>query len=173
MEFFVQIIYFLFITYSDLLFLKNYLQTVSNNSVKIYVDFWEAPLPLAVRLRRKWMTPWIIEKMKLPILKMNKKQWWYLWIIGSMVYLFGRAILSQKLVSFFQIPPFIYIGSNLKCWKIWMHHSLLVSMSIHRRLFLVFIWWYHRRRPNMHFVWNLCWNQLKCPICVWPKGMRL
>ena len=36
--FFVQIIYFLFITYSDLLFLKNYLQTVSNNSFKIYID---------------------------------------------------------------------------------------------------------------------------------------
>ena len=61
-NFFVQIIYFLFITYSDLLFLKNYLQTVSNNSVKIYidissnppsplqksVDFWETPFPLSV-----------------------------------------------------------------------------------------------------------------------------
>ena len=43
MEFFVQIIYFLFITYSDLLFLKNYLQTVSNNSFKIYIDISSNP----------------------------------------------------------------------------------------------------------------------------------
>ena len=71
MEFFVQIIYFLFITYTDLLFWKNHLQTVTKSSIKIYVNissnppsplvenrrfFGNSPLP-PVRLRRKWMTP--------------------------------------------------------------------------------------------------------------------
>ena len=43
MEFFVQIIYFLFITYTDLLFWKNHLQTVTKSSIKIYVDISSNP----------------------------------------------------------------------------------------------------------------------------------
>ena len=72
MEFFVQIIYFLFITYTDLLFWKNHLQTVTKSSIKIYVDissnppsplvencrFFGNPPSPPVRLRRKWMTPY-------------------------------------------------------------------------------------------------------------------